>query len=434
MEHHDNDGYIAVIGLGYVGLPLAATLAASGAEVVGLEANPAVRAAIRAGGTLKYEPGLEDLLRSLPEGALTVSDRLPDAAPAAVLVCVGTAVDGDRRPELDDLSAAVSAVADRIDEDTLVVIRSTVPVGTCRDLVLPLLRRRVASPLLAFCPERTIQGQALAELRALPQIIGGLDARSAQLAADLFKPVAPDQIMMSSIEAAEAVKLICNAHTDLIYGFGNEVAFLSHALGLDAEELIESANAGYPRPNLSRPGFVGGSCLVKDPYLLAHAGAAAGYRPTMVEAARAVNERVPGHVANVVLRALSARRRPAVSRVVVCGIAYKGHPPTDDVRGSAAVEVARLLTGQVGELAGHDFLVAPERTAELGYRPVELPDGLDGAHALILLSNHPGYSDLDSDELLRRMAPSPVVFDMWGVLRPRPSAGQGVEYLGLGRG
>jgi UDP-N-acetyl-D-mannosaminuronic acid dehydrogenase len=430
------DDYVAVIGLGYIGLPLAACLAGTGSRVVGVDTNPSVRAAVLAGEPIGFEPGVGPLLAALDEGSLTVADRLPTRPPAAAVVCVGTAVhEGSRQPDLRHLEAAVEQVAARAGDGTLVVIRSTVPVGTCRRLVLPQLRQRLAAPLLAFCPERTIQGRALAELQSLPQIIGGLDEQSAERSQALFKPVTTDQITVSALEAAEMIKLICNAHTDLIYGFGNEIALIAERLGLDAYELIDSANLRYPRPDLSRPGFVGGSCLVKDPYLLTHTSREAGYRPVLIEAARSVNEAIPQHAIARVLAALAARGTAlAEAKVLVAGIAYKGSPETDDVRGAASAEVARELGGRVAVLAGYDPVVRPDRIAQLGFQPQDLDEGLRDADALMLLTDHPFYRALDAGQILARMRPAPVVFDMWGVQHPGLATAGPVVYLGLGRG
>lgn len=426
-----------MIGLGYVGLTLAVSLARAGAAVTGVETNPDVRAALRERRTTLFEPGVDELLRTLTPARFTVTDRLPDAPLSAVIICVGTPTDPQtRRPDLSHLRAAVAHTVAHVGPQTLVVVRSTVPVGTTRREVYQPLRARVAAPLLAFCPERTIQGRALAELAALPQVIGGVDARSTARARDLFAPLAPDQVPVSSLEAAELIKLVCNAHTDLIYGFGNEVAQIAAALGLDAHEVIASANARYPRPDLSRPGFVGGSCLTKDPYLLLHCAEQAGYHPPMVAAARAVNERVPHVAVEQVLTALAAHgRAPADAKVLVCGIAYKGRPATDDVRGSAAIDVARSLRGAVATLAGHDFLVDPARIEEVGYRPASLTEGMTDADALVLLVDHPRYRDEISLALVReRMRHPAVVFDMWGELAGALSGVDGVEYRRLGRG
>jgi UDP-N-acetyl-D-mannosaminuronic acid dehydrogenase len=433
----DREGHdVTVVGLGYVGLVLAVVLARSGLRVLGIETDPGVRAAVRARRPPFAEPDLEDALRALPPDALTVAER-PSGAPAPnVVICVGTAFDpASGKPRISDLVNAVDAVSDHVADDTLVVVRSTVPVGTCRRVVLPRLRPRQDEPLLAHCPERTIQGRALAELASLPQIVGGLDGRSTARARDLFSHVAGDQVTVSSLEAAEMIKLICNAHTDLIYGFGNEVALMAEALGLDAGEMIAAANLRYPRPDLSRPGYVGGSCLTKDPYLLIHAAAEAGYAPPMVAAARQVNESVPRLAVERLLTALrAAGRSPDAAKVLVCGMAYKGRPATDDVRGAASVTVASLLADRVAVLAGHDFEVADARTAALGFQPVALAEGLEDADALLLLVDHPGYADLDAETLRRCMRLPAVVLDTWGLLEHRLRDAEGIAYHRLGRG
>ncbi len=281
--------------------------------MVGIDTDPRVRDAARAGEPLLREPGIPEMLASLDEGQLTFSDKLPDEPPRAVIVCVGTSPDPEtNKPNLRHVEAAVDMIAQSVTDDCTVIIRSTVPVGTCRDVVLPRLRAHTPRPLLAFCPERTIQGTSLAELHSLPQIVGGLDERSAQAANALLAPVMPDRVTVTSMESAEMVKLVCNAHTDLIYGFGNEIALIAEGHELDANEVIDAANLRYPRPDISRPGYVGGSCLVKDPYMLMQAARQAGHHAPMVAAAREINELVPRHAVARLLTsstAVSAPRR-----------------------------------------------------------------------------------------------------------------------------
>lgn len=429
-------GYVAVVGLGYVGLPLAVSFAAAGQAVIGVDTSPAVRRAVREFRAPFFESGLDAALAALPEGLLAVADALPEEPPDAVVICVGTPVDrATGEPDLTNLAAAVDTVAPRIGAQTLVVVRSTVPVGTCRGVVLPRLLERHPQPHLAFAPERMIQGRALAEMSSLPQIIGGLDERSVLRAAELHAVLGSDPVTVSSLEAAEMIKLICNAHTDLIYGFGNEVALMASALGLDAEELIRSANLRYPRPDLSRPGYVGGSCLTKDPYLLMHSAASAGYRPPMVEAARRVNESVPNLLARSLLDELARTGvAPSRAKVLVCGIAYKGRPETDDVRGSAAGPVAELLGGAVATLAGHDFRVPPEQIKALGFEPMALDDGLAGADAVLLLTDHEDYGKLTADFLRPLLRGPRLVLDTWGLLDTTLSNEPELRYLRFGRG
>ena len=151
-----------------------------------------------------------------------------------------------------------------------------------------------------MAPERTIQGQALRELVELPQVVGGLDAASTDTVAGVFAELARRVVPVSSLEAAEMVKLANNCHTDLIYAFGNEIALIAERHGLDPLEVIRAANLDYPRPDLAKPGYVGGGCLSKDPYIMI--SSAGDREPFLVGRARELNEFLPGHVAAITAR------------------------------------------------------------------------------------------------------------------------------------
>ncbi|GCE22075.1 nucleotide sugar dehydrogenase [Dictyobacter kobayashii] len=269
VQGRNDQHEICVVGLGFVGLTLAATFADAGVRVLGYEQNRNACQLLNQGQVHFYEKGLPEILNQRLNNGLTITDELPDTLPAVVIICVGTPIDErTEKPDLRQLESAVNAIATRITAETLVVVRSTLAVGTSRNLILPRLRERIAEPLLAFCPERTIQGKALEELRTLPQVISGVNEASVARARQLFDKIVRQTLTVTSLETAEMIKLICNCHTDLIYGFGNQVALMANALGVDAQEVITTANLNYPRPDLSKPGFVGGSCLSKDPYLL----------------------------------------------------------------------------------------------------------------------------------------------------------------------
>lgn len=426
---------VAVIGLGYVGMTLAVALADAGLRVLGYDANPETAAALAQGRPSVSETGVEERLAELLPEQLRIELELPDELPPTVILCVGTPVhDGTSSPDLSQLESAIDALAERIGPDTLVVMRSTVPIGTSRALVLPRLRERAPDVEVAFCPERTIQGRALEELRRLPQIVGGSSPAASERASELFARLAPRIVNVSSLEAAEAIKLICNTHTDLIYGFGNEIARIAEASSLDAYELIRSANLDYPRPDLSLPGFVGGGCLTKDPYLLAYSARQHGYEPEMVLGARRLNEDVPIHETTRMLDALAASGRdPQTAKVLVSGIAYKGHPETDDTRGAASRPIVELLRGRVKSVVGHDFIVPGARIATLGIEPVSLESGFEEADAVMFLTDHHRYRELALRELSGRMRRPAVIFDMFGVIRDQQPL-DGVTYLMLGCG
>ncbi|MFI1170247.1 nucleotide sugar dehydrogenase [Streptomyces melanogenes] len=417
---------VCVVGLGYVGVTLTAALLTTGRSVLGYETNPKAADELARGVLELAEPGVEEEIEGgAASGAFAVTTDLGEhKLPPVVIICVGTPIEaGGTTPDLSHLRAATEAIAAGIDETTVVIVRSTVPVGTSRSLVLPLLRGRIPEPLLAYCPERTIQGQALAELLSLPQIVGGLSDEAAKRAAEFFATLSDQVVPVSSLESAELVKLVCNCHTDLIYGFGNEIALITETLGLDAREVIDSANLGYPRPTLHKPGFVGGSCLTKDPYLLAYSVAAYDHTPQMVTAARTLNESMPRRVGERVLAALWEQGRdPADARILISGFAYKGRPETDDLRGAPYERLLPFLRSRVKEIVGHDFVVPPARIEALGVRAVGLTEGFTGAHAAILLNDHRGYGEVDAADLVARMADPALVYDTWRVLPPSTKA------------
>ena len=427
---------VAVVGLGYVGLTLSVALAKKGVTVLGYDRAPRVVDALRAGQPHLYEPGVAEELRAFLGDRLRVVSELPREPVDAAVLCVSTPVDpATRGPVLEPLRDAARAVAGAFERETLVVVRSTVPIGTSRAVVLPELVARWGRARLAFCPERTIQGQALRELDELPQIVGGLDGPSLDAAGELFRRLAPRLVPVSSLEAAEMVKLINNCHTDLIYSYGNEVALMAERFGLDPLELIRAANLDYPRPDLAKPGFVGGGCLSKDPYILIESARAVGHEPWLVSSSRALNEHLPRHVARRFLELLRETRGTLEGgRVFLLGFAYKGWPPTDDMRGAPVLPMLGVLSGAGLALRGHDFLVAPEVLAGLGVASTSIADGFAGADGVLVVTDHPEYAKLDLQALLASLRKPALVYDCWRILDEETVRAAEVRYAGIGYG
>ena len=419
-----------------MGLTLAVALARKGFVVHGVEKSAAVLAALAERRPHVFEPGLEEGLAQALGSGIRVADALPAGGIDAAIVCVSTPVDpASGRPQLDNLRAAARHIAERARPDTLVVVRSTVPVGATRGIVLPELAARWPAPRLAMAPERTIQGQALRELEELPQVVGGLDGASGSAAVGLFARLARRVVRVSSLEAAELVKLVNNCHTDLIYGYGNEVALLAERWGIDPLEVLHAANIDYPRPDLCKPGFVGGGCLTKDPYILLSAAAEAGYTPYLVGAARRLNEALPVRVAERVVGLIRAARGSAEgARLAVLGWAYKGWPPTDDMRGAPVLPMLPLFRAAGLELRGHDYLVAGDVIAGLGAAPASVEAACAGADAVLVTMNHPEYAKLDLPAVLATLRRPAVVYDAWRILDEDTVRQAGVGYAAIGYG
>ena len=427
---------VGIVGLGYVGLTLAVTLARRGFTVDGADTSAAVLTALRAGRPHLYEPGVPEALAEHLGRNLHVDAALPAGGLDVAIICVSTPVDdATHAPALANLTAAARHVAERCGSDTLVIVRSTVPVGASRAVVLPELAARWPAPRLAMAPERTIQGQALRELEELPQVVGGVDEASRDAAAALFARVTRRVVPVASLETAELVKLVNNCHTDLIYSYGNEVALLAERWGLDPLEVIRAANLDYPRPDLAKPGFVGGACLTKDPYILASAAEAAGVTPWLVGRARALNEHLPLHVAGRVVALLRDVRGGAEGATLsVLGWAYKGWPPTDDIRGSPVLGMLQIFRAAGLALRGHDFLVAPDVVRGLGATPASIEDAFAGADGVVVITDHPEYAKLDLPRLLGTLRRPALVYDCWRILDEDVVRDAGVRYAGIGYG
>ncbi|MFI6159390.1 nucleotide sugar dehydrogenase [Micromonospora haikouensis] len=421
---------IGIVGLGYVGLTLAAALARKGFEVHGVDANPAVRAALRGGRPHIFEPGIADVFATHAGRSVFVDDELPTDLDAVVL-SVSTPVDErSRRPDLSNLAAAAEQVARWCGPQTLVVVRSTVPVGTSRRVVLPALTAAWGRALLVMAPERTIQGQALRELVELPQVVGGVDDESLHAGLELFGGLARQTVPVSSLEAAELVKLSNNCHTDLIYSFGNEVALIAERHGLDPLEVIRAANLDYPRPDLSRPGYVGGGCLSKDPYLMvASAGDDGAF---LVGAARRLNEQLPVHVAETVVGLIRQRRGDTVgARLSVLGWAYKGWPPTDDMRGTPIAAMMPVFRAAGLVVLGHDPMVPDQVIRAYGGEPTSLDKAFGDSDAVLVVNDHPDYRALEIGGLLAAGGAG-VVYDSWRILDEATVTAAGARYAGIG--
>ena len=426
---------ICVVGIGHIGLPLAAVLADAGFSVIGYDTNDEFVTRVNTTGEVDFqEEGLSELLAKHLHRGLTLTSTPPDRQDIYVIT-VGTPLEpGQERPNLDRIRVAVQRIAPGFGDNPLVVLRSTVSIGTTRRIVLPEIRRHTERFGLAFCPERTIEGRAIPEMRSLPQIIGGVDAESVERAEALFRRITASIVHVSSLEAAEMIKLINNTYRDLTFAFANEVALIAEHMGLSAREMIHAANVDYPRSSVARPGFVGGPCLEKDALILIDSLHQIDFKPRVIEEARRINHALPEHVAVRVLEQLQQLRGSAArTRVLLTGFAFKGRPATEDVRGSAAIPLMRRLQAAGVEVWGHDFVTPEKVIAELGALTCSLEEGFEGADGVVIANNHPQYLRADIPALATRLRRPAFLLDAWSLFEARDfHAVGGLSYGALG--
>lgn len=435
------DRSIVIFGLGYVGLTLAVAMAEAGFRVHGVEINPMVLDALAEHRAHFSEYGLDDRLATqMDKGRFTVSRAVEDApAPSVFIVTVGTPVGPDKRTKFDALLAVSGQIAAAMPEDALVILRSTVRVGTTNEIVRPILAASGKQFDLAFCPERTLEGKALAELATLPQVVGGTDDHATFRAAQLFTFLTPTIIRVRDAETAEMIKLVNNTQRDLMFAFANEIAGVCDALGISAHEVIASGNIGYPRSSMPMPfpGPVGGPCLEKDPYILAEGVERHDFRPDIALTARGWNEGLPARSVEQLCAKLTDGGGTLPDRVAILGLAFKGRPETDDLRGTMAIPLIDALRAAIPgvHLVGWDAMVSAEATAGLGIEPAETAlAAVQGAGLVIFQNNHPAIEKLNLATLAREMAAPGIIYDFWNQHGQMDSfdLAPGIRYAALG--
>lgn len=434
VRYRNNE--IHIIGLGYVGLTLAAAFLSKNINVCGVERRQHVCDQLYSGIVPFKEEGISDLLSSIDGNKFRVITDITEKVDTAV-ICVGTPFDiSSSRPLLDDIVEAIEMLACHLTNQSIVIIRSTVPIGTTREFLMPVLERNGVSPRIVYAPERTIQGVALSEVLSLPQLIGTENDEHYEQAAELFQNIGVECVRLSSFEAAEMAKLIGNAHTDLLYGFGNEVAEIAQAFQLDALEVIEASNWSYPRPSIQKPGFVGGSCLTKDPYHLIYSAQSNGYQPYLVPAARRLNESLTERIFLQLDECLMKENLSWVSaKILLAGAAYKGFPETDDIRGSMLQSsLKELAKRDAAVVEVQDFVVKSTILEEMGLRTVTWEEGLLQSDIIILMNNHAGYQNCVNNESILIAKQRCVIYDVWGTIRDvvRKVGNSSITYKGVG--
>jgi UDP-N-acetyl-D-mannosaminuronic acid dehydrogenase len=438
-DHSDRE--ICIIGLGYVGLTLAVAMAEAGFVIRGVERDPHILSCLSEGRAHFMETALDGRLRAqMGRGALHFYRRIDDVPDVSVyIITVGTPLEaGAKVTNLKPIRSVVGDIAARLKRDDMVILRSTVRVGVTREIKQQLDACAVPYSL-AFCPERTLEGKALLELRTLPQVVGGADERSVIRASIMFSFLTPTIVRVSSLEAAEMIKLVNNTQRDLMFAFANEVAEFCDALEISAHEVIEAGNMGYPRASMPKPGPVGGPCLEKDPYILAESVAERGGTAALALSGRELNESLPSRTSKLLAELVGGRRGSLEgARVAVAGLAFKGRPETSDLRGSMAIPLIaalRLHFPKV-ELVGYDPAVNAKEAAMLG---IDVAPTIEAAfkdtNLVVFQNNNPAFERLALSELSNLMAKGGLIYDYWGQFNPQElDLRSDVAYAGLGTG
>lgn len=375
---------VCVVGLGYMGLPMAAILARAGHDVIGVDINPRVVDSVNKGLCPFAETGMPELIAEAHASGRLKAVTAPEAAEIYVL-SLPTPVDHvTHEADMSYVAAGAKSIASVLQGGELVVLESTSPIGATRkdvkDVIEALRPELVGKIDYVFCPERAIPGNTLKEMIGNDRLVGGLTPQATARGIALYKSFCQGELLEASTEEAEMVKLVENASRDVQIAFANELSLVCDKLGLDVWNVIRLANH-HPRVNILTPGpGVGGHCIAVDPWFIVKQ---APELTPLMQAARSVNDGKPHWVVEKVKQAA-----PSGGKVACLGLAYK--PDVDDLRESPSIEAVRALVKQ-----GYDVRVVEPHLTEWEMPLYSLEDAIKEADVVVTLTGHSSFKTLD---------------------------------------
>ncbi len=408
-----------IIGLGRVGLPLSCVLTNRGFVTYGVDVNKdllsSVSKSISPFDDSELQKSLEQANKS---GRFEVVDNIKKISKEidVIIITVGTPTKNNN-VDYSQLYSALNEICKLGLKDKLIILRSTMPPGTTVDIISPYLESKTKLKkgqdfFLAVCPERILEGHAIKEINDLPEIIGGVNEASDEMATSVFKSINQEkEILHTSVSGAELAKLFANVYRYINFAIANEFAIWAERYGLDANEIIKIANFKYPRSNIPKPGFAGGPCLSKDGTFLDNNTTSSG----IISTAFKLNESIPQHVVNNIKNHVTNLLNKKIS---VLGLSFKAN--SDDLRDSPSVKLVEILKSFGADVIVHDPHV--KDTASLK-EALEKPD------IVILSTNHREFENLQkviSDSKCR------LIYDVWSMYNKNDFPNS--EYLRFGSG
>lgn len=388
---------VAVIGLGYIGLPTAAVIASRGMRVFGVDVNEHVVKTVASGSIHIAEPDLDGLVQKVvSNGSLTVSTKPVEAD--VFMIAVPTPIDADKRPDLRSVMSAVDSVIEVLRPGNMVILESTCPVGTTEEIGRRIAKRRsdltigentATSISVAYCPERVLPGRILSELVNNDRCIGGITAYCARRAQRFYKAFVRGACIATTAHVAEMVKLTENAFRDTNIAFANELSLICDRYGINVWEVIDLANR-HPRVNVLRPGpGVGGHCIAIDPWFIVHSA------PDLAHIVRTSREVNDSKILWTVERSVAVIDESPYANAAIFGLAFKAN--VDDLRESPAVEIAHQLSARYGsriKIVEPYIDCLPAKIADHGAELVDLDQAIRTCEVAVVLVDHDQFKTI----------------------------------------
>jgi len=377
---------ISVLGMGYIGLPTACMLANSGFEILGVDIDEEIINKLNSGKLHIEEPELERIfLNAYKNKKMKVSLELGRSD--VFIIAVPTPLDHQNKADLSYVISAVNKIRDKIEKGNLVILESTSPPGTTRNIVGKIITSSTGllagkDYYLAFCPERVIPGKIVYELENNDRIVGGIDKKSAEITKDIYKTFVKGKIFLTDLETSELVKLAENTFRDINIAFANELSLICRDYGIGVREVIKYANM-HPRVNILNPGpGVGGHCIAVDPWFILEN---TGRKDTLIEKSRNINDNMPFIISERIVDIVNKYKEP---RITIFGFSYKEN--VGDVRESPAIIINNKLIKSGIKVSIYDPLVINTK-----YNLSSMEDSVDGSDLILLFSGHSVFKKID---------------------------------------
>tara|TARA_Y100000031_G_scaffold103001_1_gene112950 strand:- start:527 stop:1792 length:1266 start_codon:yes stop_codon:yes gene_type:complete len=417
---------VAIVGLGYVGLPLACLCAEKGLEVHGIDIDKNRLSLIEKGTSPIDDPELNKAVKKLKDKIKTSNDFSTIKNSPVIVVCVPTPVDNNHTPNLKPLIDACESISKNFDDDSLIIIESTIFPGTTEEIALPILKKSNKNFYLAHCPERIDPGNKKYTIKNLPRVVAGVDGDSTKKASEFYKKIIDAEITeLSSVKAAEATKIMENTFRDINIAFINEMAMSFDKAGIDILEVIKGAST---KPFAFMPHYpgtgVGGHCIPVDPYYLIEKAKQIGFSHKFLSLAREINNNMPQYTIELLESELKKSNiNIKGAKVGILGIAYKAD--VDDIRESPALKVIEILKEKKAELFVFDPYVKEKSNVK------DLNELLEKSDYLILATDHKEFKNLNPEELKNNNIK--IIIDGRNCLDKEEIKSLGIKYHGIGR-
>ena len=437
MKIKSNKNSVCIIGLGFVGLTLATVMSMAGFKVHGIEKKKDIIEKLKKRISHFYEPNLNKILdKIIRKKTFSFSKKFTNLNSKIYIITVGTPLNNKKQVITKFIKETCQQISKKLNDDDIIILRSTVKVGTTRNIAYPILKKSKKRFHLAYCPERAVEGAALKELKKLPQVIGVLNKESEVVIKNIFKKITK-KIVASSLETAEMIKLIDNSSRDVFFAYANEIARVCDHLGLNANEIIGSGKLGYKRTDIARPGLVGGPCLHKDPYIFSESLKKFKIKPEITLTARKINERQPEEIVKFICNKFYENETKSKRiKVGLLGIAFKGHPLTDDLRGSMAIKLIYELKKKFKNLKifGFDPVVERKKIINEKINSVKNMNQIFQKADIVIISNDNKYfSKLNLGKLSSKMNLNGLIYDVWNLYdKDKLRLNNNVNYFSLG--